>query len=392
MTLLPRLRRITRDGNWVREIDGLRFVAIASVFLYHLAGELSMRSGRTIPIEPQFWALTRILANGDRGVRLFFVISGMILALPYARHFLLGGKAVSLRKYYLRRVTRLEPPYILSVLLGVALLAIHWHGLPAGFGAHVLASLVYQHNLIYGEMSAVNMVAWSLEVEIQFYIFAPLFMQLFRVQRKSLRRAVMLGGVLLIGVAQIWMPFTPRFYMSILYYLQYFLAGLLVADVFVLDLARLRTSWLWDAVGIAALGLMFWPLHEAFWPQVVLPFVLAPLCVAAMRSVALRRVFANESVAVFGGMCYSIYLLHMTLISVLFKVTRKAILPYANYPANLVIQVVVTGLPVLALCALYFVLVERPCMDPDWPSKLWHAVTGHPGSEVDALDTAGISE
>ena len=43
--LLDRIRRITRDGRWIPEIDGLRFVAIMSVLLFHLYGELQDRSG-----------------------------------------------------------------------------------------------------------------------------------------------------------------------------------------------------------------------------------------------------------------------------------------------------------------------------------------------------------
>jgi peptidoglycan/LPS O-acetylase OafA/YrhL len=91
-------------------------------------------------------------------------------------------------------------------------------------------------------------------------------------------------------------------------------------------------------------------------------------------------------------MCYSIYLLHFLFIAVLFKMTRHAILPQAMFFTNYAIQLLLVMLPVLLLCAVFFVLVERPCMDPDWPSKLWHALTGHPESEVAVLDAGGISE
>jgi peptidoglycan/LPS O-acetylase OafA/YrhL len=122
--LFNRLRRITRDGLWIPEIDGLRFVAICSVLIFHIHEELRLRSGRIIPIASGFSWMERLVANGDRGVRLFFVISGMILALPFARQFLIGSKPVSLRKYYLRRVTRLEPPYVASVIVAVCLAAV----------------------------------------------------------------------------------------------------------------------------------------------------------------------------------------------------------------------------------------------------------------------------
>ena len=60
--------------------------------------------------------------------------------------------------------------------------------------------------------------------------------------------------------------------------------------------------------------------------------------------------------------------------------------------ANFAIQLVVMGIPILLLSALYYWLVERPCMDPDWPSKLWHWATGRSGDEVELLDAGGVSE
>lgn len=106
---LGQLRRTTSGGQWIPEIDGLRFIAIASVFLFHVLGQVQMRSGRVLPIENAWRLLFLPLSNGDRGVQLFFVISGMILARPFARHYLAGEERVDLRKYYLRRLTRLKP-------------------------------------------------------------------------------------------------------------------------------------------------------------------------------------------------------------------------------------------------------------------------------------------
>jgi peptidoglycan/LPS O-acetylase OafA/YrhL len=388
--LLDRLSRVTRDGRWIPEVDGLRFVAIGSVFLFHMLGELSLRSGRTIPVEASYHWLERLLENGNRGVSLFFVISGMILAMPFARHFLLGSKPVSLRKYYMRRVTRLEPPYIASTILAILLLAVYRHGLTAEFVRHLMASVLYQHSLVFGQVSLVNPVTWSLEVEIQFYLLAPLVMQFYRIRRTGLRRASLLIGILGVGLAQIPFQTWPRFNMSILFYAQYFLMGLLVADVFVLELKKMRSSWIWDLAGVAALGAIFWT-NGAYW-HILMPAAIAVLCVAAMRSYGLRRIFSNRWVAAIGGMCYSIYLLHFLFIAVLFKVTRRAILPGAVFFVNYAIQLLLVAVPVVVMCAVFFMLVERPCMDPDWPSKLWHALTGHPESEVAVLDAGGISE
>jgi peptidoglycan/LPS O-acetylase OafA/YrhL len=390
--VLDRLRRVTRDGRWIPEIDGLRFVAISSVILFHLYVELLLRPQYRLVLDPKYWWLGRILENGERGVRLFFVISGLILALPFARHLLCGAKPVSLGKYYLRRVTRLEPPYFLSLLLIALLTFVYWHRLDPGYSFHLLASLFYQHNLIYGDVSTVSPVAWSLEIEIQFYLLAPLIMQCFRIRPTWVRRPLVLLFIVCISAAQMVFPASLRVNLSILFYLQYFLVGLLIADVFVLDLDRMRVSWIWDLAGIMAVGAIFWPSAASPWPHALLWIPMGLLCIAAMRSHGLRPFFANQWIAVIGGMCYSIYLLHFACIAVLMKATRHALLPGGLFPANYPIQALLVVVPTFAIAAAFFVFVERPCMDPNWPSKLWHRMTGRRESEVAVLDAGGLSD
>ena len=109
-----RLRRLrdTSTGFYLPEIDGLRFFAISWVFIYHLNYYLI----KNHPVD-----LTNIFqgiaGNGHLGVELFFVISGFVLSLPFARYYLKDGKKVYLKQYFIRRLTRLEPPYFLIMIL-----------------------------------------------------------------------------------------------------------------------------------------------------------------------------------------------------------------------------------------------------------------------------------
>jgi peptidoglycan/LPS O-acetylase OafA/YrhL len=391
--ILDRIRRVTRDGRWIPEIDGLRFIAIISVILFHLDGEIRVRSGVHLPMEPRYKALFWAINNGDRGVELFFVISGMILAMPFARYYLAKGKEVSLRKYYMRRVTRLEPPYILSMILFSAMLAIYMHGrLTPHYGLHALASTFYLHNLIYGVMSPVNPVTWSLEVEIQFYAIAPLVMMLFRIPGKMFRRTLL--GVLVIGIGLAQTPWNQSLIapLNILFHLQYFIAGLLLADIFVLDLPEMKTHRMWDLGALLALVYMFATKRETWSAHLLLPYFFVVICLAAMRSVIFRKFVSNPWIAVIGGMCYSIYLLHFALMAVFFKLSRRLLLFRFDYLTNYMIQIFVVGVPILLFSVAFFMLVERPCMDPNWPGKLWHKLTGRTEHDVDVLDTAGVSE
>src|SRR5207249_552017 len=92
---LLQLRRITSTGRFIPEVDGLRFVAIASVVLYHFSGLVQATESARVGTG----ALQAIAGHGYRGVNLFYVLSGFILGLPFADHRLRGKKPVSLPAY-----------------------------------------------------------------------------------------------------------------------------------------------------------------------------------------------------------------------------------------------------------------------------------------------------
>jgi peptidoglycan/LPS O-acetylase OafA/YrhL len=154
-----RLRRITSSVAYIPEIDGIRFFAIVSVVIFHIAGDVINNSptgyARQISADPVYW----ISGHLGFGVNAFFVVSGFVLALPFARHYLLGSTSPTLKKYFLRRLTRLEPPYILAMLYFFALNVLRGRGTFVNQMEHLLASVLYQHNLIYGRPSDILMVA-----------------------------------------------------------------------------------------------------------------------------------------------------------------------------------------------------------------------------------------
>jgi peptidoglycan/LPS O-acetylase OafA/YrhL len=68
-------------------------------------------------------------------------------------------------------------------------------------------------------------------------------------------------------------------------------------------------------------------------------------------------------------MCYTIYLLHNPTWAILVDRTRS-IAPTPWYGANLALQAAITVPALLIPCAVYFLLVEKPCMRRDWPRRL----------------------
>ncbi len=369
---LKHFSRVTSSGRFIPEIDGFRFIAIASVFLFHLTGQMAVKSRHfTLADAAHDW-LAGLTAHGDHGVPLFFVISGFILGLPFAVQHLRGGRPVNIREFYLRRLTRLEPPYILALLLlSAAILLIKAETL-RGILPHLLASLLYLHNLVFGVMSTVDPVAWSLEVEVQFYLLAPLLALLFTVRDVRARRGLLIGLSILATVLQYLFFFEDgsRLVMSLPYFIQYFLVGFLLADIYVTDWRqRPERHWGWDAAAAVTIGLLLLTSKSMSVSHFVLPWLALALYITTFRSIFFNAVLTNPWLTTIGGMCYSIYLFHFALISLVYRHTQSLMITHLFWP-NLLLQFLIVGTATLTISALFFISVEKPCMQKNWPSHL----------------------
>lgn len=365
--LYSKLRRITTNQLYFPEIDGIRFLAIVMVILFHIHGFFINKSGNTFTDSGHYDVLDTILSGGHYGVQLFFVLSGFILCLPFAQQYINNGKKVMLKKYYLRRLTRLEPPYFIAIIgLFFASLAMGLYT-PAFLFKSMLASLVYLHEIIFRHSPYLTVVAWSLEIEIQFYILAPL---LFKVLKLTpvLRRILLL--IAITGI--IWLQQTYRLPFTSLYnYAQYFLAGILLSDLYVSgfgnqSLNKGFTGFIGILLLAAILGMPFmnWQQEKFLFPFLIMAFYLIVL-----KNDAVKKVFSYKFIPVIGGMCYSIYLLHYPIISMVgrftidFKITNY-------YLPNLLLQIILLMIPVLVISSVYYYFIERPFMSSKWMDKL----------------------
>ena len=84
-------------------LDGARAIACLAIITFHM-NLLARFHGIWNPaLQGPGAFLSAALLFGESGVMLFFVLSGFLLFLPYARALLFGGRWPSLRRFYLRR-------------------------------------------------------------------------------------------------------------------------------------------------------------------------------------------------------------------------------------------------------------------------------------------------
>jgi peptidoglycan/LPS O-acetylase OafA/YrhL len=339
--------------------------------LFHASGEVAERGLHLIHVAPGSMPLWHWLANGDRGVPLFFVLSGYVLARPFYHAYTLNGRPVSLRKYFLRRLTRLEVPYLLSLL--IYSLSFHYlFNVPSQILIpHFAASAVYLHNLIYNTPSF-NFVTWSLEVEVQFYILAPLLGLVFHLSNTRLR-CLIFGALTILGCfVGAWIPGPP---VTVLAYAGFFPAGFLLAEVLENPHRSRRQSHLWDIVGLALWTAFFWlPYSLTF--RSFLPLLIFPLYILAFYGKLTSRILSTPFIAIIGGMCYSIYLMHILFMSLSFRLVKHVI--FANDVLTSWVQIILLIAMIVALSTIFFVLIERPCMNPRWPQVLLARLKSRP--------------
>ena len=176
----------TRPLGYQPALDGLRAVAVALVFAYHLG-----YSG---------------VAGGYIGVEVFFVLSGwLVCALLMNEHQRTGG--IALRSFWVRRARRLLPAVVVVTAGTLVVTSFVQPERLAGLRGQGVAALAYHLNwrLIVDHQSYFEAAGgpsalehlWSLSIEEQFYLVFPLLcgLVLTRWSRKW-AVAVALGGAL----------------------------------------------------------------------------------------------------------------------------------------------------------------------------------------------------
>lgn len=369
------LRRPTPANNaWLREVDGLRLVALIPVVLQHLMERFAHHTTLPLPTPLTDDPFAFFISRGTVGVFLFFAISGFVLALPFARHHFAGSSKPSLHAYAWRRVTRLEPPYIIWMCLFAFVLLLKGRYAFAELCPHLLASLTYTHGLFFGGYSPINPVAWSLEVEIQFYLLAPFITALFfGISNRWARRTALVGAILGWISLQHHMGWLVLPYkLTILGQLPHFLVGLLAVEYFLtMRPAPVRQHVAWDIAAPLAYMALCYTWTAEFWKNCVFAAALWVLFMAALRGVYFRKILQNEWVAIAGGMCYTIYLTHLPLLEAITSITGHLHFTdhlFFNFWAQTAL-----ALPLVWLFgAIFFYTIEKPFMRhiPSMPIRI----------------------
>ncbi len=360
--IAKKLSRITSSVEYIPEIDGLRFLAIIPVLALHATYYMLYHRGVALEgWERHNGLIVQVISTGAIGVQMFFVLSGFIVSLPFARHSLREVPAPKLGRYYLRRLTRIEPPYILALTAMFLLAGYHRHLLP-----DYLAGLFYLHQIVFGTFNPINIPNWSLEVEVCFYLVAPLLVWVYRIRKISLERRLFQLALMLLSsyfVYELLIPMgPPRLNYTLVTELPFFLAGILLADLYATGRLRRASLFFWDVAAVVCLSGLVYAEGWEWRLQWLKPLMIMVIVVAAFCGRVANWFFRQRLVTIVGGMCYTLYLWHMVLI----MSTSKHLVPlipasWSQATASLLFCFLMIPALIAMSAPLYYFL-EKPFM------------------------------
>jgi peptidoglycan/LPS O-acetylase OafA/YrhL len=311
----------------IPELQGLRAAGCCLVFLAHVS----------VIIYPERFMRSIDVPAGElfaRAVIGFFILSGLVLSLPYVGE---EKQSFSPLRFYFQRLLRLYPAYLVSVLFALAIRfgIKHWVGLSSVspwaqrfWGEPVTAASILQHLLpIAVHTRNINPVYWTLSLEIQACLLFPLIVILVRHTRHW---SLSFVPVIFLTALSHFFPFVPLIRIC-----SYFLMGAYIAKYNVRLNSMLRALPYGSIVGLSILIITF------FWaaPQnrtayrlsfLVLDGLLAILMVAVQSFRPLAGLANVRPIQRFAELSYCFYLVHLPILAAcaftLRPITQSALL------------------------------------------------------------------
>lgn len=164
--------------------DGVRALAAIGVLLSHVFQRLGMQG------QPAWLEFTQgFMMKGAYGVSLFFVLSGMLLSVPFWKAYLTDAPMPRIGHYARRRFARIAPGYWASMVVSFCVALLIFPDAPHAV-RRFIAGMTFTSGFHYSTFfpTESNGPLWSISFEVFSYLLMPLAMWgLFALGRRGFR-------------------------------------------------------------------------------------------------------------------------------------------------------------------------------------------------------------
>ncbi len=313
--------RVWEPGLHCLELDGVRGIAIIGVTLYRYGNELDPSASSALAIAKGCFSV------GERGVDLFFVLSGFLIT-----GILLSTKSKSgfFRNFIVRRALRIFPLYFATLLVCLfivpGMLSTKVFDLPSNNQCYLWTYtpnlyMAWENSWCFGPLDHF----WSLAVEEHFYLLWPI--AAYFLSTKSLLR-VSVATVLVVGVirafASMWPGCSVAVNVLTIFRCDALCMGAILAIIMYQRVHVHRMMWFarrcLPFVAIASLVFVVTGKRWMTLPHTIIPalmVVVLAIIVTGKKSDWLSRQFRRPCLRWFGKYSYGMYVVQLPLVTML---------------------------------------------------------------------------
>jgi peptidoglycan/LPS O-acetylase OafA/YrhL len=272
----------TDNGGKLVSIEVLRGLASILVCFFHFTHG-DMKFVGTSKLFQSFFT------NGWIGVEMFFVISGFVIPYSLVKS---NYNFSSFRQFMSKRILRIEPPYVVSIILVIILgylssMAPGFKGQPFHCDSgQFLAHFVYLTEHVNYQW--IQPVYWTLEIEFHYYLFIGLILPFLWKNKTSFFLGIsffLLSGHLI--------DFT------IFKYADFFSLGMIAAAY---QLGKIKIHYFWTFFLLIMISMVF----ESQGVLMISAGVITTFCILFLK-------FSNRVFLFLGQISYSLYLIHVPI-------------------------------------------------------------------------------
>lgn len=329
-------------------VDSLRALAALSVLVFHV--QITGPVYHMATAAPHS-VLSLTLNQFAKGVAVFFVISGFVLYRPFVAARYGQSRRPGVATYLRRRFLRIIPAYWLALTvltLAFSLPDVFTHDWWRYYGL----LQIYEHHTSVNGMR----VAWTLCIEISFYVILPLYALLAdRVARTPVREFALLGAIYLIPTLGFLLIDTHAIGSypdnTLLGTCDWFALGMALALLSVQGV-KIRTRY--ALLGCAVMFPAMVALQAPFPNHIATGLFAISVVTLAVLTPTPPRLLGWKPLMWLGVVSYGIYLWHATLIP-----------PTIHHvvAANFITVTLGTAAAAMTIAALSYYIVERPIIN-----------------------------